>query len=92
MICTQSLIRVAGRVNLRIHRGSRLSNDHLLRVELFKEGGLMDELGAAHLGAGCWFWAPFIGVNLIQYDSGRCAVIESSRPAYDGIPLEEAIA
>ena len=92
MLAKPLLARVAGNINNRIHQGTTLSNDHLMRVELFKAGVLMDELGAAHLGADCWFWAPFIDCRWIQYDSGRCAFVDAARPTYDGIPLEEAIA
>ena len=77
MCSLSQLQRVAGRVNLRIHRGTVLTPDHLLLVELMKEGILECELGEAYplSDSDEWFWTPFPNVRLVQYKSGRVAVI-----------------
>ena len=71
------LERVAGKVNLQVHRGSSLSSYQLLARELFKEDILLDHLGDCWPldDVGSWFWAPIKGVRFAQYASGRVAVI-----------------
>jgi hypothetical protein len=77
-MCTiAQLQRVAGKVNTRIHRGTVLTKDHLLLVELMKEGVNESELGEAYplSDSDEWFWTPFPNVRFIQYRSGRVAVV-----------------
>jgi len=79
MLTIPSLERIAGRVNLRLHRGSELPPDLLLLTELQREGALECELGEADIiedgrGRITWQWTPFVNVRLTQYPTGRLEV------------------
>lgn len=72
-----SLERVAGLVNLEIHRGSTLDPDTLLARELANEGLMFSHLGHCDLfdDRQTWRYAPLRGVFFLQYKSGRCSVV-----------------
>ena len=77
-MCTiHQLERVAGSINLRIHRGDDTNPDKMLLQELGKQGVFECELGDCDLfdDRGAYAWTPFIGVWFIQERSGRCRVI-----------------
>ena len=72
-----SLERVAGHVNLQLHRGSTLEPDILLARELANEGLLFSHLGECDLwdDRGTWSYSPLVGTFFLQYKSGRCSVV-----------------
>ena len=79
MLSLSSLERIAGRVNLRIHRGSQILPDRLLLTELMREGVYEAELGDCDCwedgrGRLYWEWHPFVNVTLKQYPTGRLEV------------------
>ena len=94
MITTEQLIRVCGKVNLRVHKGDPTPDDLILLDELEAQGVDQLELPVPdELPDGSWHWIIFSRprVTLIQYSSGRCALIQEPSRDHHGIPLAEAI-
>ena len=85
-----TLERVAGRVNLRIHRGDTEEPDIILLQELRGEG-LDDIPGECTPTEDGWIWSPSINLRVVQYGSGRMHVFSRTPAVYLGIPVEEAI-
>ena len=83
MLTLPSLERAAGMVNLRIHRGTQLPPDVVLKIELEREGATYDELGVptdwyiSGRDGEIWEFRPFTsGPVLRQYMStGRVELI-----------------
>jgi len=71
------LERIVSTVNLAVQELPSPNADRVLLATLAAYG--IDEclLGSAHLGVDCWFWYPCPPTRtvLIQYGSGRCAVV-----------------
>lgn len=81
MLSLESLRRAVDAINNRIENSPvDLSKDIVFLHELRKQGISDIELGEAEIIGDCqedWLWWPFglHGPRLIQYQSGRCALL-----------------